>query len=293
MKSISLLNQVKILILTIIFSFGILPIQEQINSESKESIQLTQKAAKSTVKEFINILESHQSIEPALDLLFTSDLNERLRLEPFACKENGLNSFSMFDPHTEDLIPLSPELTKSVNLETIRRYYIACFDLSYLLNVYLFSNSMEKIDRYAETEKSQFLFPKEVVKILLRSSVVKAQLLDSVSNQDDEETNVEVKNLAELEDTLEIIEQAVIKARECVNLRTSKQIAQYKKNIDSFSKQGGELKEESVKFDEDYRFIPKGTQLIRVETPPFFNVVLAKENEGWKIVSVTTEFPEL
>lgn len=291
MKSITRLTQVRNLLFCVIFLLGIFPAQGKTNSENEESFQFAKKTAKSTVKEFISILEKHQSIEPALDLLFTSDLSERLKLEPLACKENGLNSFSMFDPYAEELIPLSPELTKSVNSETIRRYYIACFDLSYLLNVYLFSNSIEKINRYAETEKSQFLFPKEVVKILSRSSFVKAQLLDSVSNQDDEEGNVEVKSLTELESTLEIIEQAVIKARECVNLRTSKQIAQYKKNIDSFSKQGRELKEEFVKFDEEYRFIPKGTQLIRVETPPFFSVVLAKENEAWKIVSVTTEFP--
>lgn len=293
MKSMSLLNQVKILALSIIFLFGTFPIQGQINSKNEESIQLAKKAAKSTVKEFINILESHQSIEPALGLLFTSDLNERLRFEPLACKENGLNSFSMFDPYAKELIPLSPELTKSVNSETIRRYYIACFDLSYLLNVYLFSNSMERINSYTETEKNQLLFPKEVVKILSTSSLVKAQLLDSVSSQDDEEGKVEVKSVTELKDTLEIIEQAVIKARECVNLRTSKQIAQYKKNIDSFWKQERELKEELVQFDEEYRFIPKGTQLIMVGAPPFFNIALAKENETWKIVSVATQFPEL
>ncbi len=115
-------------------------------------------------------------------------------------------------------------------------------------------------------------------KILSRSRVLKAQLLDSVSNQNEEEASVVVKSLAELEDTLEIIEQAVIKARECVNLRTLKQITQYKKNIGSFSNQGRELNEEFFKFDEEYRFIPKGTQLIRVGTPPFFSVVLAKEN---------------
>lgn len=280
----SLSKTVKYALALVLLFFLIPPwtllIEAKATSRSQSSITKDEaREARKIALEFSERLLKTGDLAPIVKDLYLDDFVERyLR---FQTRRTAQHSLSYFDFAGIPAITFKPALLSHPKDELWPRFYIAANDLYYfgLLSI-VAKNKSSNLD--VDSVKGSDIYPSSVATLLNKNPTL-ANFIEKKGRY------VDVSTPEELRDVTVTLERAVIMMRDYLDKESPLNNARIDENIAEARKDPNSIKLSVDVTEEEFFGVPKGSRIIRTDSPAGFQLMLVKVDTQLKILWANIE----